>query len=55
MNNAPGILDHEEAFVRTFVIKERRERSLFELREKRHHFLGRFCHNAATYLDSRLV
>src|SRR5438477_384835 len=46
---------HEEYFVNAFVTKDYRDRLLFELRKRRSHFLGRFCHEALTYLDSRFV
>jgi hypothetical protein len=46
---------HEETFVNAFVTKDYRDRLIFELRKRRGHFLGRFCHGALTYLDSRFV
>jgi hypothetical protein len=46
---------HEEGFVNAFIERDRRERLLFELDKRRGHFLGRFCHDALTYLDPRYV
>lgn len=47
----------EEEFVRAFVIKERRERTLFELtsKKKRRDFFGRLCHNFDQILDTRFM
>ena len=46
---------HEDAFVKCFIEKDRRDRLLFELRERRADFLDRFCHDARSYLDPRFV
>ena len=45
----------EESFVNTFVLKNRRERSIFELNSesKRGRFLSRLCHNYVTVFDAR--
>jgi hypothetical protein len=55
MNDASSGGIHEDAFVQAFIRKERRDRSLFELREKRGHYIGRFSHSAIRYLDPRFV
>lgn len=64
---APREIDaatHEEAFVNRFIVKDHRERLLFELQmrhtpsrkvERRGRFLGRFSHGALKYLDSRFL
>lgn len=46
---------HEESFVKSFVTKDYRDRLAFELRKRRGDFLGRFCHDALTYLDPRFI
>ena len=46
---------HEQSFVNSFILKGYRERLAFELRKRRGDFLGRFCHDALSYLDSRFV
>jgi hypothetical protein len=47
----------EEEFVRAFVIKERRERTLFELasKKKRDNFFSKLCHNFDKILDERFM
>ena len=47
----------EEEFVRAFVIKERRERTLFELlhKKKREKFFSKLCHNFYDILDERFM
>ena len=47
----------EEEFVRAFVIKERRERTLFELasKKKRGNFFSKLCHNFDEILDERFM
>ena len=47
----------EEEFIRAFVIKERRERTLFELasKKKRNDFLSKLCHNFDKILDERFM
>ena len=47
----------EERFVRSFVVKERQERLLYELTrpKKRYDGLSRFCHTAEQLLDSLLA
>lgn len=55
MSNNAEIVTHEEAFVNAFITKDYRDRLHFELRKRRGYFLGRFCHAALTYLDSRFV
>jgi hypothetical protein len=47
----------EEAFVNTFVRKDRRERALFELgtESKRGRFLSRLCHDYAGVFDARYL
>jgi hypothetical protein len=47
----------EERFVRSFVVKERQERLLYELTrpKKRYDGLSRFCHTAELLLDKRRI
>ena len=47
----------EERFVRSFVVKERQERLLYELTrpKKRYDGLSRFCHTAEQLLDRRRI
>jgi hypothetical protein len=47
----------EEAFVNTFVRRDRRERALFELssESKRGKFLNRLCHEYAGVFDARYL
>lgn len=47
----------EEAFVNTFVRKDRRERALFELgsESKRGKFLNRLCHDYAGVFNARYL
>jgi hypothetical protein len=47
----------EEAFVNTFVRKDRRERALFELGSvsKRGRFLNRLCHDYAGMFEARYL
>lgn len=49
--------DIEELFVNKYIVKQKRERILFELRKpsKRIDTLSRFCHNYDTYLDERKI
>lgn len=49
--------DIEELFVNKYIVKQKRERILFELRKpsKRIDALSRFCHNYDTYLDERKI
>ena len=44
-----------ETFIQNFILKDRRERSLFELNnpQKRNLFVGRFNHGWATLIDMR--
>ena len=54
------MIDHkaEEYFINTFIIKNRRERLLYELSspDKRYDGLSRFCHNARDLLEpSRII
>ena len=54
-NTNTDVAIHEEAFVKSFVKKDYRERLSFELRKRRGDFLGRFSHQALEYLDPRFV
>lgn len=47
----------EERFVRSFVVRERQERLLYELTrpKKRYDGLSRFCHTAELLLDKRRI
>jgi hypothetical protein len=51
MSTTSDDIDHGAAFVRSFVVKDRRDRLLFEHSKGR--FLGRFCHEAESLLDLR--
>lgn len=51
MRTASDDIDHGAAFVRSFVVKNRRDRLLFEHSKGR--LLGRFCHEAESLLDRR--
>ncbi len=47
----------EKEFVNNFIIKNRRERLLFELKsaKKRKNAIGRFCHTSLQYLDDSKI
>ena len=46
----------EESFVNSYIIKNRRERLLFELwGKKREDGIGRFCHRADTLIDASKI
>lgn len=46
----------EKKFIQQFIIKEKRDRLLYELSgKKRQHGIGRFCHNAQELLISEKV
>lgn len=47
----------EEDFVMTYIVKEKRERLLYELfsKKKRLSAIGRFCHTAIEYIDERKI
>ena len=51
MNTSTDATDHGAAFIRSFIVKERRDRLLFE--RTRGGLLNRFCHHAESLLDQR--
>jgi hypothetical protein len=53
MSSTSDDIDHGAAFVRSFVVKDRRDRLLFEHSKGR--LLGRFCHEAESLLDRRFA
>lgn len=53
MSTISDTIDHGAAFVRSFVVRERRDRLAFEHSKGR--LLGRFCHEAAVLLDQRFA
>ena len=51
MSNTSDAIDHGAAFVRSFVVRDRRDRLLFE--HSKGGLLDRFCHDAEALLDLR--
>lgn len=47
----------EKNFVMTYIVKEKRERLLYELfnKKKRLSAIGRFCHTTMKYIDARKI